>query len=311
MPIWAQTNSIEPVQIFVLKASDGKPLTGAGDLFTRIRRSSDGRYYDWSDATFKSAGWTTLNKLLTESDGVNAGGIYDATGGFNLAGIINKLVSDSYTVIPSQTGATGVLPNPEEFREGQVLGTVGVGARQVTIHVEDTSAAPLQGVQIDVFDNAATPNFITRLFTDVFGDVTIGMDDGTYQLRLFKSLHTFTVPEFLVVTANQTSTFVGTPVPIPTPATPDHCAIFGRLQNAGGQDLVGVCVQAFAVVDPPQVVDGIQLGEPVAETTTNQDGNFVLQLLRNSVVRFVNEESNLNIIRTVPDLPNQDLTTWT
>ncbi len=310
MSHWAQENTVEPIQVFAVSVATGAPLTGATDLFVRLRRVSDGFYFDWSDSTFKSSGFTTLNQTLTEQDATNAAGLYAVTGGFDLSAVTNKAVSDTYVVIPLQTpGTSAILPTPDDFREGQILESIGTGARQVTIHVEDTSAVDLSGVQVDIFDSTNT-TLLLRVFTDIAGDVTVAIDDGAYAVRLFKSLHTFTVPETLTVTMNQTTTFVGTPVTIPIPSAPNLCVIFGTLVNAGGEDLVGANVRAFAVVDPTQAVGGLQLADPIAETTTDQDGFFQLELIRLSLVLFIIEEAGIEFIRTVPDLTSQDLTTW-
>ena len=106
-------------------------------------------------------------------------------------------------------------------------------------------------------------------------------------------------------------TFEGTDlVAIPPPSAPDLCVIFGtNLTDAGGNDLVGACVQAFA--QTPQVVSGRQLGDPIATTTTDQTGSFTLELIRGSEVRFTVEEAGIDSILTVPDAASQDVATWT
>lgn len=56
---------------------DSVRYTGKSATFTlRIVRSSDGYMYDWSDATFKASGWTTLNKTATEHSAANNPGAY-------------------------------------------------------------------------------------------------------------------------------------------------------------------------------------------------------------------------------------------
>ena len=55
----------------------GTRQTGKSATLTlRIIRSSDKYGYDWSDASFKASGWTTLNKTATEHDAVNNQGSY-------------------------------------------------------------------------------------------------------------------------------------------------------------------------------------------------------------------------------------------
>jgi hypothetical protein len=115
---------VEPIMVYTLN-SLGDPLTGAVDLFVRMRRSSDGLYFDWADATFKAAGWATLDQVLTEVDAVRSPGLYEVAGGLDLAAITNPTADDNYTITPIQTGSTATLPAPAELRvdkwAGQLL----------------------------------------------------------------------------------------------------------------------------------------------------------------------------------------------
>ena len=139
--------------------------------------------------------------------------------------------------------------------------------------------------------------------------VTIGFEDLP---NVIQHMVTFTIPEVIVVSGNGSFTISGiSQTNIMVPSAPNLCVIFGTIHNAGGNDLEGLCVQAFATTDPPQAVGGIQLGDPLAETTTDQNGFFQLELIRLSEVRFVIEEAGIDFIRIVPDLASQDLTTWT
>lgn len=186
---------------------------------------------------------------------------------------------------------------------------LGAGARQITIHVQDGAALDIPDVEVSIFNDTNTV-FLTRGTTDSNGDFVTGLDDASYNVRLVKAGFTFTVPEPFTVTADATFTFTGAGVVIIPPSAPNLCVIFGTLVNAAGEDLVGACVQAFAVVDPPQVVAGLQMADPIAEVLTDQDGFFQIELVRNSEVRFVIEEAGFDQIKTVPDLASQDLTTW-
>lgn len=182
----------------------------------------------------------------------------------------------------------------------------GSGSRQVTINVDAGGPAPDVSVSIFAADNVT---FITKGITDSNGDVVFALDDNSYNARLSKAGFTFTVPEPFTVVADATFNFTGTGFTIPAPSAPNLCVIFGtNLTDAGGKDLVGACVQAFATT--PQVVGGRQLGEPIAETTTDQNGNFTLELIRLAEVRFTIEDAGLDFIKTVPDLASQDVTIW-
>jgi len=125
-PTHVLTGATEPIQVYAVNAV-GNPLTGLTDLYVRVRRFSDGFYLDWNDMTFKSSGWTTLNKLLTELDATNAPGLYSVTGGLNTGSITNPATDDTYTVISLQTpGVTARLPSPAEIKMGRWVDQMNV-----------------------------------------------------------------------------------------------------------------------------------------------------------------------------------------
>jgi hypothetical protein len=118
MTVWVQTGAVEPIQTYIVDVV-GTPITGLTDLYVRLRRLN-GHFLDWSDMTFKAAGWTTLDKLLTEQDAVNAPGLYEVTGGLDTSALTNAVDDDVYTVITRQTpGTNAIVPAPEELRVGR------------------------------------------------------------------------------------------------------------------------------------------------------------------------------------------------
>lgn len=183
------------------------------------------------------------------------------------------------------------------------------GARQIDITVEDQLAAPIQGVQIDIYD-AANTVFLARYHTDINGEVSLALDDGTYYLRFWRSGYSFTTPQALVVTADATPTYQGTSlITVTTPSAPNLCVVFGYVYDAAGVPVAGSCVSATAIV--PQAVGGAQSGERVVHTATDTLGYFEIELVRTSQVRFKIEGTDVDSTKTVPDAASQDFTTWT
>ena len=181
------------------------------------------------------------------------------------------------------------------------------GASQVTITVTD-GVDPLEGVQVDVYDSGNT-TILRQGFTDVAGEVTFAIDDGSYKVRLSLSLYAFTVPEDLTVSGNTADTYTGaTLVSIDPPAGANLCRIFGTMVDAAGNAVAGATVEAMAGV--PQVVAGKHLGDPSTSTTTNASGAFTLDLERTSRVRFRCERAAVDAVLTVPDATTQDWATW-
>jgi len=200
--------------------------------------------------------------------------------------------------------------NPGSTGEALSLLTLALrGAFQIEINLEDTLSTPLQGAQVDIYDNTNT-HFLGRVYTDVNGHVNVALDTGAYALRIFKSGYAFTVPEVLTVTADVSVTYVGTTlIIIVPPSDPSLCAIFGTIRNAAGKPVANARVVAYAVT--PQVIQGTQKHLEVACVVTDGNGFFRMELERGAQITFQIEDTGLDVFRTVPDYPTQDLATWT
>lgn len=183
---------------------------------------------------------------------------------------------------------------------------VFAGARQIEITIEDTGGSPIQGAQIDLYD-ATNTVFLTRIWTDIAGEVNIALDDGTYNLRIWATGYSFTVPESLVVTADASVTYQGATGPT-FPSSPDLCVIYGYVVDGGGAPIGGACVTAEPTT--PQAPGGSQAVEYPIHVLTRQDGYFEMELLREMEVRFQIEDTGYDELKTVPDAASQFLGTW-
>ena len=129
--VYVRSSDSEPLVLDV-RDSNGAGLAGATGVRARIRRDSDGQFFDWADATYKGAGWTTLDGVAAELDAVNAPGLYGVAGGYPTAAVTNPVVDDHYLVIPANSGAPdtagAILPPPAEFRVGFWADAVGLDA---------------------------------------------------------------------------------------------------------------------------------------------------------------------------------------
>lgn len=121
-----KTGSKEPIGTLILNSS-GAGLTGLTDIVLRIRRTSDGLFFDWSDDTFKTSP-TTLTQALTEVDATNAPGRYKldtATHdeGFDTSAIQNTTVDETYELTVFQTPGTNAANVPQigEIKEGDFV----------------------------------------------------------------------------------------------------------------------------------------------------------------------------------------------
>lgn len=329
------TGATEPIVTYAV-TTRGIPITGLTDIYLKVQRLSDYWFLDWSDWTFKAAGHVSIDHIMAEADSLRLPGVYRLAGNFPTASLTNALPSDSYLFRVFQSPGTNAhLPGPAQLDVGgwaniedtvwdaplashldvgstgealRNLSAAMTGSQQITIQIRDTLAAPIQGAVVDLFDGTNT-FFLTRFTTPLSGNVTLALDPGTYSIRIYKTGFVFTVPETLVVTVDATVTYTGTSlVSIIAPSAPNLCVIYGTVRNAAGNPIPNAQVTAYA--DTPQVVQGTQQHILVACTVTDGLGAFQLELERGALVNFAIEDTGLDVLRTVPNLPSQDVATW-
>jgi hypothetical protein len=121
-----QTGQKEPLVALIVDAN-GDELTGKSDIKVKIRRLSDGYYFDWSDNTFKSGATVTqlLQALLEVNTTYSPGEYYlntvDHSGGFDTSKIVNANDDDVYFVTAIQDGGTDAANVP-------LIGEIKVGS---------------------------------------------------------------------------------------------------------------------------------------------------------------------------------------
>jgi len=109
--------------------SVGAGYTGLSDVKLEIRRRSDGKYFDFSDETFKSSGWTTRQGVMTELDATNSAGAYYYD--FDTTGHSAAYTEEDYFIRVTSASGGGV-PNEGELHVGGYVNQIGVfegGAR--------------------------------------------------------------------------------------------------------------------------------------------------------------------------------------
>ncbi len=329
-------NTIKDLMAAVHLASDGSQHA-TGTIYAVVRLESDdaddGKFWDadddtwqaspvaWPEAAHTQAGQWVYALPAAASNGKDGGTAhYTMTDNLTEASATTVCGGGEHRINAEDPLATTDLDATELAIRGadsdtlETLSdqldnvTVPTGARQVTIHVEDTGGASIPGAQVSIYDSLNT-TFLTRGVTDTDGDYVVALDDATYQLRIIKDLFSFTTPEPLVVTADATEDFVGTGFVTPTPSSADLCAVYGTLRDTAGVVIAGACVEAYAVT--PQVSGSVQVGDRIAHTSTNTSGYFILELTKEMEVWLKIESTGIDESRTVPDAPNQNIATWT
>ena len=102
-----QTGATEPIEVLAVDSLRA-PLIGLVNLEVRIRRYSNGEYFDWSDSTFKASP-TNLYTILQPVDSTRSPGSYYLNTaphllGFNTSAIVNPNDDDTYRIVVEQLG---------------------------------------------------------------------------------------------------------------------------------------------------------------------------------------------------------------
>ncbi len=165
-----QTGSVEPLATFAVNNA-GAPITGLANLHFRLRRFSDGFWFDFSDSTFKTnASVVTLDSAaLTEVDATDGRGLYELASGFDFSSITNPTAGptteENYFIIPVQVGASNAnLPAPGEVREGGFIDRIDATLSDIETDTSDIQSrlpAALVGGRIDSDVGAMQANTVT------------------------------------------------------------------------------------------------------------------------------------------------------
>lgn len=120
-----QSGKKEPIVVLVLD-QNGQELTGKTNIKIKIRRLSDGYFFDWSDNTFKAAAAVVaLLQMLQEVSSLYSPGEYQLNkpghvNGFDTQTIVNPNSDDTYYV-------TGVEDGGSDASNMPMIGELKVG----------------------------------------------------------------------------------------------------------------------------------------------------------------------------------------
>lgn len=185
--------------------------------------------------------------------------------------------------------------------------TPPAGLYEVTIHTKDGGGAPVPFVNVAIYDQTNTTQIWSER-TDSNGDWKPSLNAGTYKVRKSKNWFSFAAAETMVVTKDETFTFVGTAFTAPTPSHPNNCVIYGYAWSSGGEAATNARVNMYAVI--PQAVSDVQLTDYATHTTTDDDGYFEIEQIKNSEVWVEIAGAGPKVKKTVPDTDNQLFATW-
>ncbi len=292
MPLKIPNGGSEPLYSAGLLDAAGTLLTGLVNVLLRIRRDSDGFYYDFADDTFKASPGT-IEIAMTEVDATELPGVYRYE--FDLGIVTNETLNDVYHF---RINAASAVNQPQE---GIILTTdlaakAGWGDRTFTATVEDSVTAPIAGATVIVRGSTGLP-VVGRNTTDVDGEATFLLDDGSYLVYVYSQGYAFSNPFSLTITGDSAATYTGTgdgSSSITPPESPDVCRVFGYFMDLAGDPIQGVKVLAELSSRSAYVLNalsGTLIAKPQESTVSDADGLWQLDLIPNALLTVEPDEA--------------------
>lgn len=163
-----RTGSIEPIYAQVAD-SFGEPLTGATDIVLRIRRDSDGQFFDFDDDTFKASGHVEQDRGMSEVGATLTPGLYKLPGDLNTGAITNLVANDVYQVVVLQDpGTDAALPSTQELRIGHTAD--GLAELTTSATVESTVPGTIRLIAWLALDGAPLTTGLTSATVEMLDD---------------------------------------------------------------------------------------------------------------------------------------------
>jgi hypothetical protein len=195
----------------------------------------------------------------------------------------------------------------EAIRDNWTANPLLTGDRAITFQLYETATTtPIADVAISIY-NSDQSLFLGGVITDTNGQWTVGLDDGTYKLVFRKAGVIFTVPDTLVVTADATPPFYGTPLVISAPADPDVCRVYEYLFLPDGVTKP-TTVSANAVITKlPYDIDGkLHSGVDITEVYDSVTGLIYWDIVQGATVRFA-VENFIEASKVIPGVSTKRL----
>lgn len=176
------------------------------------------------------------------------------------------------------------------------------GARTITIQLYETATTtPIADAAVSIY-NSDQSLFMGALVTDSNGQVVVGRDDGTYKLVFQKAGVTYTVPETMVVTADDTKTYYGSPVAVGVPSDPDVCRVYDYLFLPDGVTKPTTVIASATITQLPHDMDGkLHAGTNITEVYDANTGLIYWDIVWGATVGF-DVEDFIEASKVIPEL---------
>lgn len=180
------------------------------------------------------------------------------------------------------------------------------GANQVTITVNDTVPNPIEGVQVQIWNSADTVLQDIKS-TNASGQVVVMLNDGSYKVKLYKSLVTFTVPEDLTVSGTTVDTYEGSLITITSGAGAGECEISIFAASQRPTVPLSTIEGTAQIVDLPTELTGVYYpGQKIKGTYDSVNFRILWVLPRGATVAFKVDLLGIQTENAIPDQASAD-----
>lgn len=279
-------------------------------------------------ATQTSVNSIPTNPLLTTDSRLNdldasissrlATAGYTAPDNANIGVIAGKLPTGyimGSAVVTSKDGTIDtILTDVVAIKAKTDLLPAGTGANQVILQVYLTATTtPVADVTVKILNSTQTL-VIASGTTDVLGQFTTGLDNGTYKIRYRKAGYNFTFPETLVVTTNMTQInyATGGDIVITPPSTVNTCRVYEWCFAADDTvALATVTPQAKIVALPYDFNGKLHTGSVIPYSYNPATGLLYWDIVYGAQVAFTITELGVIETKTIPSVTTRRLSSIT
>jgi hypothetical protein len=195
----------------------------------------------------------------------------------------------------------------EAIRDNWTATALLNGTKSITLQLYETdTVVPIADANVTVMNSDETL-LLTRVETDTNGQAVIDPDPGTYKLRIQKAGWTFTVPETLVVTGDDTATLYGTPLVVSAPDDPDVCRVYDYLALADDETYPATVDASATITKLPHDWSGkLHSGDEVEPVYDSNTGLIYWDLVQGAQVKF-DIKDFIKVTKVVPQLTTKRL----
>lgn len=183
------------------------------------------------------------------------------------------------------------------------------GANQVTITVNDDDTDPIEGVEVQIYNSAQTL-LIGKKDTNASGQAVFSLNDGSYKVRLYKSLIDFTVPEDLTVSGVTTDTYTGTLLTITPGSGAGECELSIFVSSQRPTIALASLTGTAKIISLPTKINGVYYTGQVVNGTYDSTNKRIYWILpRSATVEFYVKDlgiSGSSAQKAIPDSASAD-----